>query len=95
NGFITENNTTGPFNVQYTGLKSVTIPHWCNYTPNISDIALTVLQGTPVTDWNYDMLQVTGSDATNLYCMVVVTSGSATSNAYASVGVKVNRCQKG
>jgi hypothetical protein len=89
-GFVTENTVLSPtFGIDTIGLKGVTIPHGLSITPNNNDCSLTVLQNTVVTDWLYNLLAVTSTDATNVYAEIIVTTATGHPNAVANLGLRV------
>ena len=77
------------FAINSTGVKTVNIPHGLRYTPSYSDCSLTICQGTAVDDWGFNMLKITGTDATNVYTKVNVSIASATGGAVAKILLRV------
>ncbi len=88
--YFQEKNILSPnFAIDSTGVKTVTIPHGMLITPGYWECSLTVIQGTDVDDWAYNMLKITNVDATNVYVKINVSSASATGGAVAKLGLRV------
>ena len=78
------------FAIDSTGIKTVVIPHGLLVTPAKQKCGLTVLENTNVDDWAYNLLKVDAVDATNVTAKINVSTASATGEATAKLGLKVD-----
>ena len=91
-GYVTENSVlSDTIAIDSTGVKTVTIPHGLDITPNKEDIAISVVEETDVDDWAYDLLKVDSVDATNVVVKIRVSTASGTAGATARIALKVGK----
>jgi len=91
-GYVTENSVlSDPFAIDSVGLKTITIPHGLDVTPNLQDIAISVVEETDVDDWEYSLLKVDSVDATNVVVKIYVSTASATAGATARIALRVGK----
>lgn len=90
-GWVTDNRVlSNTFAIDSTGLKSVTIAHGLDGTPNVEDAQLTVVEETDVNDWAYDFVKIVSADATNITAEVDVSTASGTGGATARLALAVS-----
>jgi len=98
NGWVTENVLlSGTFAIDSTGVKTVTVNHLLGdaahgyqpWTPSKQDFMVTVVQNTAVTDWAFNLLEVTAVSTTQVTVVIYVSTASATVGAVANLGIQV------
>lgn len=90
-GYKTSGEALSPaFAIDGIALRTVTIPHGLDITPNIEDCQLTAVEDTNVDDWAYDLLKVDNVDGINVIAKINVSTASATGGATAKLGLRVH-----
>ncbi len=89
-GYITENNVlSDAFTVDSTGLKTVTIAHGLDMTPEVQDCCLTVVQNSMIDDWEYNTLKIISVSDTNVIAKINVSKASTTIGTVAKLVLRV------
>lgn len=82
--------TTGAISLTTTTEQTITIPHYCLYTPALYNVTASLLQYTSgVSNYRVDKFMVSSVDATNVYVKVKLGTASTTTGAKADVGISV------
>lgn len=81
--------TSASIPVDVTGVQTVVIPHATAFAPGKSDVSLTLLRGTPVNDYQIGLLSVATVDASNVTCIVDVTTASAMAGATCNIRAEI------
>lgn len=80
---------TGSLTLDSTGSKTFSIPHGLPFTPDLKDVALTLIRETAVTDPVIVNVWVEATDSTIVQGRARVTTASATGAATFRIGIKV------
>lgn len=89
-GYKTENNILSDiFNIDNTGIKTITIPHGLDITPAVQNCCLTIVQDTAVDDWSFNLLEIKSVDIKNVIAKINVSIASTTGGATARLALKV------
>ncbi|MPZ19551.1 MAG: hypothetical protein GEV06_16770 [Luteitalea sp.] len=89
-GYKTQAKLSGTFELDSTGLKTVTIAHGLAKTPLLLQVVASLSLETAVTDFVVDFMRVHSVDATNVGLRVQVGTASATGGALGRVNVHVD-----
>lgn len=77
------------FSLDSTGVKTVTVPHGLDFTPDPWEVSGTLLRSSPDTDYEIGFLRVASTDSTDIVFEVDVVSASSTLGAVSRLSVSV------
>ena len=80
---------SGTFAIDSTGVKTVTVTHGLNITPELKDVQVSVIEETDVDDWAFNLLKVESVSSTSIVCKINVSTQSGTAAATARLALMV------
>lgn len=80
-GINTDSVGTASVAIDSTGEKTITVAHGLSFIPELKNVSFTLQRDTNVIDFDIVPPYVYSSDATNVYCKVLVKTASSTAGA--------------
>ncbi|MEM3160160.1 MAG: hypothetical protein QXJ74_05200 [Nitrososphaera sp.] len=82
---------SGTFAIDALGIKTVTIAHGLAFAPALQECQVSVVEGSAVDDWAFNLLKVVSADVTNVVIKINVSTASASVGATAKIALRVGK----